>query len=139
MPIKSILINYVLTFVFFLIIDMAWLGLIAKNLYQKYLDAVKELHAKLSARRTFHTFLQTNNLVAERGKEALELDGDHILNIKSFIVLDEDEYNTFFEKNLKEISAKENVDRVPVIHYEGYTFLSSFHDSNRSHASASSK
>ena len=37
MSIKSILINYVLTFVFFLIIDMAWLGLIAKNLYQKYL------------------------------------------------------------------------------------------------------
>ena len=37
MPIKSILINYVLTFVFFLIIDMVWLGLIAKNLYQKYL------------------------------------------------------------------------------------------------------
>ncbi|MRT92699.1 DUF2177 family protein [Ancylomarina sp. 16SWW S1-10-2] len=37
MHIKSILINYVLTFIFFLIIDMAWLGLIAKNVYQKYL------------------------------------------------------------------------------------------------------
>ena len=37
MNIKSILINYVLTTVVFLIIDMAWLGIIAKNLYQKYL------------------------------------------------------------------------------------------------------
>lgn len=34
---KSIIINYVLTFVVFLVIDMAWLGFIAKNLYQKYL------------------------------------------------------------------------------------------------------
>lgn len=37
MGIKSILINYLLTTVVFLIIDLAWLGLIAKNLYQKYL------------------------------------------------------------------------------------------------------
>ena len=37
MTIKSILINYVLTTIVFLIIDLAWLGLIAKNLYQKYL------------------------------------------------------------------------------------------------------
>ena len=37
MNIKGILINYVLTTVVFLIIDMAWLGIIAKNLYQKYL------------------------------------------------------------------------------------------------------
>ncbi len=37
MSIKSILINYLLTTVVFLIIDMAWLGFIAKNLYQKYL------------------------------------------------------------------------------------------------------
>ena len=37
MNIKSLIINYLLTTVVFLIIDMAWLGLIAKNLYQKYL------------------------------------------------------------------------------------------------------
>jgi len=37
---KSILINYVLTTVVFLIIDLAWLGLIAKNLYQKYLGSL---------------------------------------------------------------------------------------------------
>ncbi|MFA7116670.1 MAG: DUF2177 family protein [Bacteroidales bacterium] len=34
---KSIIINYLLTTIVFLIVDMAWLGLIAKNLYQKYL------------------------------------------------------------------------------------------------------
>ena len=34
---KSILISYVLTTVVFLIVDLLWLGLIAKNLYQKYL------------------------------------------------------------------------------------------------------
>jgi uncharacterized membrane protein len=37
MSIKSIIINYLLTTVVFLIIDLAWLGFIAKNLYQKYL------------------------------------------------------------------------------------------------------
>lgn len=37
MNIKSLIINYLLTTVVFLVIDMAWLGLIAKNLYQKYL------------------------------------------------------------------------------------------------------
>ena len=37
MNIKSILISYLLTFVVFLMVDMLWLGIIAKNLYQKYL------------------------------------------------------------------------------------------------------
>lgn len=34
---KSILISYVLTIIVFLIIDLAWLGFIAKDLYKKYL------------------------------------------------------------------------------------------------------
>ena len=34
---KSILISYVLTTIVFLIVDLLWLGLIAKDLYQKYL------------------------------------------------------------------------------------------------------
>jgi len=37
MNIKSILISYLLTFVVFLMVDMLWLGVIAKNTYQKYL------------------------------------------------------------------------------------------------------
>ena len=37
MNIKSIVISYLLTFIVFLMIDMLWLGIIAKNLYQKYL------------------------------------------------------------------------------------------------------
>jgi uncharacterized membrane protein len=37
MNIKSIIISYLLTLLVFLIIDMFWLGLLAKNLYQKYL------------------------------------------------------------------------------------------------------
>lgn len=37
MHIKSILISYLLTFVVFLMIDLLWLGIIARNLYQKYL------------------------------------------------------------------------------------------------------
>jgi len=40
MDIKSLLINYVLTIVVFLIIDLAWLGFIAKNLYQKFLGSL---------------------------------------------------------------------------------------------------
>lgn len=37
MNIKSIIISYLLTFIVFLMIDMLWLGVIAKNIYQKYL------------------------------------------------------------------------------------------------------
>ena len=37
MGIKTVLISYVLTFIVFLAVDMLWLGLIARNLYRKYL------------------------------------------------------------------------------------------------------
>lgn len=37
MNIKSTILSYLLTFVVFLMIDMLWLGVIAKNIYQKYL------------------------------------------------------------------------------------------------------
>ncbi len=37
MHLKSILISYLLTIIVFLMIDLLWLGIIAKNLYQKYL------------------------------------------------------------------------------------------------------
>jgi len=37
MNIKSTIISYLLTLIVFLIIDMFWLGIIAKNLYKKYL------------------------------------------------------------------------------------------------------
>lgn len=39
MDFKSLFINYLLTTIVFLIIDLVWLGLIAKNLYQKYLGS----------------------------------------------------------------------------------------------------
>lgn len=35
MNIKSILLSYLLTFIVFMILNMLWLGIIAKNLYQK--------------------------------------------------------------------------------------------------------
>lgn len=37
MNIKTTILSYLLTLIVFLIIDMFWLGIIAKNLYQKYL------------------------------------------------------------------------------------------------------
>jgi uncharacterized membrane protein len=37
MPVTKLLISYALTFVVFFIVDMAWLGFIAKDLYKKYL------------------------------------------------------------------------------------------------------
>jgi uncharacterized membrane protein len=37
MSITKLFISYVLTFIVFFIIDMAWLGFIAKDLYKKYL------------------------------------------------------------------------------------------------------
>ena len=37
MNIKSVIFSYLLTFVVFLVVDMLWLGVIAKGIYQKYL------------------------------------------------------------------------------------------------------
>jgi len=37
MNIESIIFSYLLTFLVFLIVDMLWLGVIAKGIYQKYL------------------------------------------------------------------------------------------------------
>ena len=37
MNIKSLILSYLLTFIVFLMIDMLWLGVLAKNIYQKYL------------------------------------------------------------------------------------------------------
>ncbi|MFO7852602.1 MAG: DUF2177 family protein [Bacteroidota bacterium] len=37
MNIKSVILSYLLTFGVFLIIDLLWLGVIAKNIYKKYL------------------------------------------------------------------------------------------------------
>ncbi len=37
MSITKLLLSYVLTFAVFLVIDLAWLGFIAKDLYKKYL------------------------------------------------------------------------------------------------------
>ena len=39
MNIKSIILSYLLTFIVFLMIDMSWLGVVAKNIYQKYLGS----------------------------------------------------------------------------------------------------
>jgi uncharacterized membrane protein len=39
MIIKKIIISYLLTFIVFLIVDMFWLGIVAKSLYQKYLGS----------------------------------------------------------------------------------------------------
>ncbi len=37
MPFSKLLLSYALTFVVFFIVDMAWLGFIAKDLYKKYI------------------------------------------------------------------------------------------------------
>ena len=37
MPISKLIISYILTFAVFFIVDMAWLGFVAKDIYKKYL------------------------------------------------------------------------------------------------------
>jgi uncharacterized membrane protein len=37
MPFPKLLLSYLLTFIVFLVIDLTWLGFIAKDLYRKYL------------------------------------------------------------------------------------------------------
>jgi uncharacterized membrane protein len=39
MSITKLIISYILTFIVFFIVDMAWLGFVAKGLYQKYLGS----------------------------------------------------------------------------------------------------
>lgn len=38
MPFPKLLLSYLLTFIVFLVIDLTWLGFIAKDLYRKYLS-----------------------------------------------------------------------------------------------------
>jgi uncharacterized membrane protein len=37
MPISKLIFSYILTFAVFFIVDMAWLGFVAKDIYKKYL------------------------------------------------------------------------------------------------------
>ena len=37
MPISKLILSYLLTFAVFFIVDMAWLGFVAKDIYKKYL------------------------------------------------------------------------------------------------------
>lgn len=37
MSIKTVVISYLLTFIVFLVVDLIWLGFVAKDLYRKYL------------------------------------------------------------------------------------------------------
>lgn len=37
MPFPKLLLSYLLTFIVFLVVDLTWLGFIAKDLYRKYL------------------------------------------------------------------------------------------------------
>ena len=46
MSFKNILLMYLLTFVIFFVIDMVWLGLVAKNFYRRYLGEL--LSAKVN-------------------------------------------------------------------------------------------
>ncbi len=39
MSIKNVIISYILTFAVFLLVDMLWLGVIARNIYRKYLGS----------------------------------------------------------------------------------------------------
>ncbi len=39
MPVTKLIMSYVLTFFVFMVIDLLWLGVIAKNLYSKYLSS----------------------------------------------------------------------------------------------------
>lgn len=39
MPVTKLMLSYVLTFAVFFVIDMVWLGFIAKDLYRKYLSS----------------------------------------------------------------------------------------------------
>lgn len=54
MSLKSVTISYLLTFIVFLMIDMLWLGVIAKNVYQKYLGDFLTDNVKWTAAFIFY-------------------------------------------------------------------------------------
>lgn len=54
MPITKLLISYALTFAVFLLIDMAWLGFIAKGLYKKYLGGFLSEQVNWTAALVFY-------------------------------------------------------------------------------------
>ena len=54
MPIKKLLLSYVLTAIVFFAVDMVWLGLIAKNLYARYLGSFLSDKVNWTAAITFY-------------------------------------------------------------------------------------
>lgn len=54
MSITKLLISYALTFAVFLLIDMAWLGFIAKGLYKKYLGGFLSEQVNWTAATVFY-------------------------------------------------------------------------------------
>jgi uncharacterized membrane protein len=54
MPITKLFISYALTFVVFFIVDMAWLGFIAKDLYKKYLGSLLSEQVNWTAAVVFY-------------------------------------------------------------------------------------
>ncbi len=54
MSITKLLISYALTFAVFLLVDMAWLGFIAKDLYKKYLGGFLSEQVNWTAAMVFY-------------------------------------------------------------------------------------
>ena len=54
MPVSKLIINYLLTFAVFLAVDLLWLGVIAKNLYNKYLGSFLSDKVNWPAAFTFY-------------------------------------------------------------------------------------
>ena len=54
MPLTKLLLSYALTFIVFFIIDMAWLGFIAKNIYKKYLGDLLSENVNWTAAIVFY-------------------------------------------------------------------------------------
>ena len=50
----KIIISYILTVIVFLAIDLVWLGLIAKNIYQKYMGELLSEHVNWTAAIIFY-------------------------------------------------------------------------------------
>lgn len=63
MNLKSILLSYLLTFVVFLIVDMLWLGVIAKNIYQKYLGSFLSENVNWTAAIIFYLLFVVGILI----------------------------------------------------------------------------
>lgn len=93
--------------------SLVWLEaqqLPVKELYEAFIEPIKELKTPIHARYTFLTLLQTNGLLPEEEWGRVDIMHDYGLNLSNFKTLDLDDYYDFYVRIIRDVSEELDYD-----------------------------